>query len=575
MSLWTESEFHSFDGVRLFFRYREPAQPTKNSVIVLHRGHEHSGRVVACTDQMVQGDYWSFGFDMRGHGRSDGERAWAESFDVWVKDLNSFAGMLANRFGIKTFDCVLVANSVGSATAVAWILNYAPNLRGCVLAAPAFSIRLYIPFAYPALKGISRLSKRLFVTSYVRSSLLTSHKEEARAYDQDPLITRKIGVSILVSLFDTMKRVFKRLSDFETPVLIFSAATDFVVNNRFHEIFYAGISSKIKKHIKLPGFRHAIFHEVEQKKVTDLCRAFLQERFANTKSNALAMVVEPRTHTIKEFASLSQPSHSIKPLYFAALRWALEKFGRQSEGMSIGLKHGFDSGLSLDYVYQNKAKGRTRFGRLVDYLYLNSVGWKGVRKRKQHLKACLTEIVKQTVSEGNEPAVIDVAAGAGRYLFEVRNELACDIDLHLNDLDPTSLTQAKTNANGFPATYSDCDIFDGSLSDVIMKQPNIAIVSGVFELYANNDGVTRTLSDLHKFLADDGWLIYTGQPWHPQLESIARLLNNRLGNRWVMRRRIQNEMDELVEAAGFEKIQTMTDELGIFTVSCARRIQST
>jgi hypothetical protein len=74
---------------------------------------------------------------------------------------------------------------------------------------------------------------------------------------------------------------------------------------------------------------------------------------------------------------------------------------------------------------------------------------------------------------------------------------------------------------------------------------------------------------MFEMLDQGSHLIYTGQPWHPQLEMIARLLNNRNGKRWIMRRRIQNEMDQLVENAGFTKLKTLTDQEGIFTVSHA------
>ena len=69
-----------------------------------------------------------------------------------------------------------------------------------------------------------------------------------------------------------------------------------------------------------------------------------------------------------------------------------------------------------------------------------------------------------------------------------------------------------------------------------------------------------------------GYLIYTGQPWHPQLEMIARCLSShRGGQNWVMRRRSQLEMDQLVESAGFRKVQQWIDADGIFTVSLAVR----
>jgi hypothetical protein len=67
-------------------------------------------------------------------------------------------------------------------------------------------------------------------------------------------------------------------------------------------------------------------------------------------------------------------------------------------------------------------------------------------------------------------------------------------------------------------------------------------------------------------------LLYTNQPWHPQLEFIARCLTNHDGQPWIMRRRTQAEMDDLVRAAGFEKVAMEIDEFGIFTVSLARKV---
>ena len=57
----------------------------------------------------------------------------------------------------------------------------------------------------------------------------------------------------------------------------------------------------------------------------------------------------------------------------------------------------------------------------------------------------------------------------------------------------------------------------------------------------------QSLSGLAKVMESGSYLIYTGQPWHPQLEMIARTLtSHRGGQAWVMRRRTQAELDTLV-----------------------------
>jgi len=84
--------------------------------------------------------------------------------------------------------------------------------------------------------------------------------------------------------------------------------------------------------------------------------------------------------------------------------------------------------------------------------------------------------------------------------------------------------------------------------------------------------VRRSLRGLADVVEPGGHLLYTNQPWHPQVEFIARVLTNREGQPWIMRRRTQAEMDELVRNAGFEKISQVIDPWGIFTVSAARRV---
>ena len=97
-------------------------------------------------------------------------------------------------------------------------------------------------------------------------------------------------------------------------------------------------------------------------------------------------------------------------------------------------------------------------------------------------------------------------------------------------------------------------------------------MSGLYELFGDNEMVARSLAGIADAVPPGGFLIYTCQPWHPQLELIARALtSHRGGAAWVMRRRTQNEMDQLTARAGFRKIAQRIDEWGIFTVSLAVR----
>ncbi|MFZ2554391.1 class I SAM-dependent methyltransferase family protein, partial [Psychrobacter urativorans] len=77
------------------------------------------------------------------------------------------------------------------------------------------------------------------------------------------------------------------------------------------------------------------------------------------------------------------------------------------------------------------------------------------------------------------------------------------------------------------------------------------------------------LTGIYASLKEQGYLLYTNQPWHPEQEFISKTLNNHRGSSWVMRCRSQAEMDQLVDDAGFDKIAMRIDKFGIFTVSLA------
>jgi hypothetical protein len=100
---------------------------------------------------------------------------------------------------------------------------------------------------------------------------------------------------------------------------------------------------------------------------------------------------------------------------------------------------------------------------------------------------------------------------------------------------------------------------------------DIVVVSGLYELFSDNAPVAASLQGIVSVLRDDGYLIYTGQPWHPQLDMIALTLTSDRGTPWQMRPRPQAEMDGLVAAAGCRKLATSIGLEGIFTVSLARK----
>ncbi len=573
---WQTGFFKSFDGIPIHFRHTVHKQSCETTIIHLHRGHEHSERIIPFAESLALSNTRHFAFDLRGHGLSGGPKAWAKNFQVWVKDLNEFVKYLKSEHKVKSESIIIVANSVGAVTAASWILRYNPQIAGCVFGAPAFSIKLYVPLAHFALKCLMKFTEKGFVTSYVKSSMLTNSQSEAQAYDSDPMISKKIGVNVLVTLLDEAKWILSRAQDFETPVLILSASKDFVVKSKPQKLFFERVSSPIKRFVSLPKSKHAVFHEENKSEIAQLCRNFISEiTYTQSRSKALAVIPSARSHTVDEYFKFAKPPGILKRMKYLFSRVLMNSIGRWSRGMNLGLESGFNSGDSLDYVYANTIEGKNPIGKLIDRFYLNSLGWKEVRKRKHQLTEDILQALNEIRNRGDQPIVLDIACGQARYLVDALKEFKDPVTIHLNDRSENCVEIAERrlkeslDLSESRITRSHFDIFRPEEIGQINISPNLIIASGVIELYPENAHVQNCFQILFEKAAPDAQFIYTGQPWHPQLELIARTLNNGDGRRWIMRRRIQSELDEIVEYSGFNKIETHPNDSGIFTVSKA------
>jgi alpha-beta hydrolase superfamily lysophospholipase/SAM-dependent methyltransferase len=567
-------KFTSWDGVQLFYRAWLPVRPASKALLLFHRGHEHSGRWEEFVEMLNLGDVAIFAWDARGHGQSPGERGSAESLMTLVKDTEAFARHVSAMHKIALENTIILAHSVGAVTAAAWVHDFAPPIRGMILATPAFSVKLYVPFAIPLLRLRHRLFGPGYVKSYVKARLLTHDKAEAARYEADPLIFRQISVNVLLDLFDTSKRLIADAGAITVPTLMLGAGSDWIVKLSAQRKFFDRLSSPQKEMEVYPCAYHAIFHERNRQAVVERVRRFALERFAEPVDPASFIDADKAGYTKTEFDRLSAPGN---PMY-GVVGFGMKTLGRLSTGIQLGWRDGFDSGVTLDYVYANRPRGLTTLGRWFDHAYLNGIGWRGIRQRKVNLERLLRATVQRLHDDGQPVRIVDIAAGAGRYVLETIRDLPrIPIIALLRDYKPVNLDAATQLARELGlrkhVSVAHGDAFDRASIAVITPRPTIAIVSGLYELFPVNEPVLNSLRGLADALEPGGWLIYTNQPWHPQVEFIARVLTNREGRPWIMRRRTQAEMDELVRSAGFEKVSMDLDRWGIFTVSLARRIR--
>lgn len=277
-----------------------------------------------------------------------------------------------------------------------------------------------------------------------------------------------------------------------------------------------------------------------------------------------------------------------EPGFTSNLKWRTLSFfmrtvGRTSSSIDLGYTHGFDSGVMLDKVYENRASGKYGIGTLIDWFYLRAIGWRAIRTRRQLLKRMLVEQLDELSRPGTARlALADVAAGPGRYLLEMCRELrdlGHDIEQRLSvtcrDLSIEGVEKGKVLAQEFGLSnfhYETGDAVDAVSLGTIEPKPNIVVVSGLYELFTDANLIKRSMAGIRQTLRRGGRLVFTTQVTHPQLELIANVLVNRNGEPWVMGCRSVEEVEKYAEEAGFRVLKSEMEPLGLFAVTVCEKI---
>ncbi len=596
-----QKTFTTDDGTQLFYRYRpavtahadhinhiddggdanhaDRQTKSKKAIVLFHRGHEHSDRMMFIADELGIDDAAYFAWDARGHGNSPGLRGDSPGIGTSVADVDNFIQHIVKTYDIAIENIVIIAQSVSAVLISTWLHDYAPKIRCAVLATPAFSVKLYVPFARQGLKIMQKIRGNFFVNSYVKAHYLTHDQTRIDSYNADPLIAKAISARILLGLYEAGERVVSDATAITTPIQVLIAGDDKIVHHKPQHDFYNRLGSHSKERHILPGFYHDVLGEKDRHLAFKHMRRFITACF----DEPLCPVDVTQAHrygfTRQEADKLATPLPRLSPrgLYWAIMRGGMQFFSRWSKGLKIGAQTGYDSGSTLDYIYQNKPQGSNFIGKLIDKSYLNAIGWRGIRQRKINIGKAIQVAMQKLQAQGKPIHVLDIASGHGRYIVDALTVENLPDSIRLRDYSPINVEAgrkllAERELTDI-ASFEQVDAYQRGNYANLSPAPTLGIVSGLHELFPDNDVIMHSLNGFADCIESGNYLIYTGQPWHPQLELIGRCLtSHREGQDWVMRRRTQLEMDQLVEKAGFKKIKQWIDEDGIFTVSLAVKV---
>jgi pimeloyl-ACP methyl ester carboxylesterase/SAM-dependent methyltransferase len=268
----------------------------------------------------------------------------------------------------------------------------------------------------------------------------------------------------------------------------------------------------------------------------------------------------------------SWPSKLSQVIYTKLLKSLLVHSAIGRQGIVNGKS---DSGLTFDHIYSGKAKGVGYIGRFVDKVLLNLPAAKASRYRKELIREALKYEIKRNCVDGHLTRILDLGAGASRYLIEsIGVKEMAHVQALCLDRDSEVVTFGRKMASGRPIRFMKYDVFKTqrlkSLARKIGWRPNVIVVSGLI-YYFSDDKVKNLLSQIYGWLEPGGVLIISNMVKNPNKKLIGRLFITGNGDQWIPLSRPTYIVRNWLIDAGFNISKYAQDPWGMYNVFSAQK----
>ncbi|MEN8113134.1 MAG: lysophospholipase [Actinomycetota bacterium] len=260
------------DGLSLLTRTWTPESPERG-MLIIHGLGEHSGRWEHVGAFFAERGYAVASYDQRGHGESDGTRAYVGSFVEFTDDIEEIV-----QSGLVRTDLpwVLYGHSLGGLISTHYLAEDRPHPNAAVLSAPALDAVLPTPLRVAA-RVLSKIAPKLAMDNSISGDQLSRDEAVGEAYFADPLVLTKATPRLAVETFGAQGRSGDVIGNIETPTFVIHGADDPLVPPEGSAPLAAVPAIERKVY---PGLRHEMHNEPEQTQVLGEVAAWLDSRLA-------------------------------------------------------------------------------------------------------------------------------------------------------------------------------------------------------------------------------------------------------------------------------------------------------
>ncbi|PBB20573.1 alpha/beta hydrolase [Mesorhizobium sp. WSM4313] len=270
-----DDRFESRGGLKIAFRSWRPFANPNGVVVIVPGFNSHSGYYGWVAEQFIGDGLAVYAVDLRGRGRSDGERFCVDSFDDYVSDVAGVVEIAKSREpGLPVF---LLGHSAGGVVACLYALENQAGLAGLICESFAFQVPAP-DFALAVLKGLSHIAPHAHVL-HLKNEDFSRDPAVVEAMNADPLIAHETQptktIAEMVRADEKLKEQFPLI---KLPLLILHGTADKATKPSGSQLFY-DTAGAVDRTLKLyDGHFHDLLNDKDKEVVMADIKGWVDER---------------------------------------------------------------------------------------------------------------------------------------------------------------------------------------------------------------------------------------------------------------------------------------------------------
>jgi alpha-beta hydrolase superfamily lysophospholipase len=272
-----EGMLTSADGLQLYYQSWQPGPPPRAALVIVHGFGGHSGMFSHITGYLIPLGYAVYGLDLRGYGRSAGQRGYINSWADYRADVRACLDKARSQYPLLPL--FLMGHSLGGVIVLEYVLRFPEGIKGVVASAPALG-QVSIP-AY--LWWLSRLLSRWWPRFSRRTGsnnveALTRDPAVLEAYAADPLL-HSLGTARLGTEFSrAVAWTNAHAAELRLPLLMLHGEDDRIAAPEGSRVFFEQVTYANKTYQAYPGAYHELHNDIGYPQFLSDLAAWLEQQ---------------------------------------------------------------------------------------------------------------------------------------------------------------------------------------------------------------------------------------------------------------------------------------------------------